>query len=289
MRSFTEQPELQAFLVVFLWGVNVVVMKMGINDMSPVLYTAIRFSIVTLLLLPFCKVPRDQMVSVALIALIMGVGHFCVLSIGISYVESAVVGLILLLGAPFSSLLAFIFIGERLSYKQMLLILIAMSGACIPTLIENQIDAQIGCLIVLLSMLTWAIGNLMIRRVSGLPTLTVQFWIGALSAPICFALYHLNPPAASVAEQITLTSAASLVYVVCCSSILGYAIWYKLIRNHGVNRIVNLVLLQPVITLIAGYLLLGEVLSLNQQVGAGIMILSMFYFLRLERRKQAKG
>ena len=280
------KPALPALFVVLLWGLNVVVMKIGVTDMSPVLYTALRFSLLSLLLLPFCRIPANMVRSIIAIALVMGVGHFCLLSIGISYVDSVVASLILLLGAPLSSLLAFIFLNERMQSLKVVFVFIAGLGAIVPTLLQGSVDIRIGALIILFSVLLWAVGNLQIRQLSQLPTLTLQFWIGLVSAPLCFFAYWLTPATTPIAEQLTLECALSLLYVVCCSSILAYSIWYRLLNRHGINAVVNYIILQPVVTMVAGYWLLSELMSQLQWLGAAITILSMWGFYQIDKGKK---
>ncbi|OMH33869.1 DMT family transporter [Motiliproteus sp. MSK22-1] len=279
--NILSKPALPALFVVLIWGFNVVFMKIGLTDMSPLLYTGMRFTLLSLLLLPFLRIPRELLRQVIVIALVMGIGHFCLLSIGISYVDSVVAGLILLLGAPLSSLLAFIFLNERLRLLQILAVVIAGFGATVPTLLQESIDIKAGALLILFCVLMWALGNLQIRKLSSLPILTLQFWIGFISAPLCFLAYWLNPDDRSIADQLTTESILSLLYVVSCSSILGYAIWYQLINRHGINSVVNYILLQPVITLIAGYWLLAELMTELQMIGAAVTLLSMWGFYQV--------
>ncbi|WP_432474232.1 DMT family transporter [Amphritea sp. HPY] len=269
---------------VAIWGLNVVVMKIGVTDMAPLLFTGMRFVLLSLLLLPFVKIPRTAIRQVIGLAMIMGVGHFCVLSIGLRYVDSVVAGLILLLGAPLSSLLAFIFLNERLRVLQMVAVCIAGLGAIVPTLLEGAVDIQAGALLILLCVLMWAIGNLKIRNLSNLPLLTLQFWIGFISAPLCLLAYWLNPAEVSLAAQFTSNSMLSLVYVVCGSSILAYWLWYQLIKRHGINSVVNFVLLQPVVTMVAGYLILGELMSGLQLAGGAVTLLAMWGFYHSGKR-----
>ncbi len=284
IKPLIDQPVMGALAVVFLWGLNVVMMKIGLNQMSPLLFTASRFALLALLLLPFCRIARHQMRDVATLALVMGIGHFCTLAIGISYVDSAVAGLILLLGAPCSSLLAFLFFNDRLRPLQVLALIGAVAGIATPTLRQQQLELQLGAAIILFSMLVWAIGNLLVKRVSELPILTVQFWIGIISSPLCFGLWLLQPDSRPLAEQYNAASISALCYVVGASSVLAYYIWYQLLNHHSINRIVNLTLLQPIITMGFGYLLLDELLSGPQLAGAAVTLAAMWLFYQARQR-----
>ncbi|WP_027856791.1 DMT family transporter [Marinobacterium jannaschii] len=284
LQPLIDQPVSGALAVVLLWGLNVVMMKIGLNDMSPLLFTASRFALLALVLLPFWRIARHQFRDIATLALVMGIGHFCTLAIGISYVDSSVAGLILLLGAPCSSLLAFLFLNERLRPVQVLALLGAVAGIATPILLQQQVELQLGAVIILFSMLVWAAGNLLVRRISDLPVLTVQFWIGIISSPLCMLLWWLQPDSRPFSEQLTGNSIASLLYVVGGSSVLAYYIWYRLISRHSINRIVNLTLLQPLVTMGFGYLLLDEMLSGLQLTGAAVTLAAMWLFYQARQR-----
>lgn len=277
-------PALATLLVVCIWGINVVVIKIGVTDMSPLLFTGLRFALLSALLIPFMKLAKDKIWPVFSLAMVMGLGHFCALSIGLSYVDSVVGGLIVLLGAPLSSLLAFIFLNERLKPLQMLAILLAASGAIAPTLLQGEVDMQLGALVILFCMLMWAVGNLQIRKLADVPLLSLQFWIGIISAPFCLLAYGLSPSEQSIAEQLTTNSILSLLYVVLGSSILAYWLWYQLITQQGINKVVNYVLLQPVATLIAGYVILGELMTTLQLAGAAVTVFAMWLFYQSSKR-----
>ncbi|HEX7417242.1 MAG TPA: EamA family transporter, partial [Steroidobacteraceae bacterium] len=48
-------------LVTLLWGFNLVSSKVGLEYLPPFLFTALRFALVALLLLPFLRIRRGQM------------------------------------------------------------------------------------------------------------------------------------------------------------------------------------------------------------------------------------
>ena len=79
------KPALGASLVAAIWGFNIVVMKIALNDMDPLLFTAARFLLLTMVLVPFVKISTAQLKLLLPIALVMGLGHFYVLAGGNFY------------------------------------------------------------------------------------------------------------------------------------------------------------------------------------------------------------
>ena len=272
------KPALGATLVAAIWGFNIVGMKIALNEMDPLLFTAARFLLLALVLLPFVKLSRSQIRPLLPIALVMGFGHFYLLAVGISMIPGVIASVCFLLGAPFSALLSYLFLQERLTRIQSLAIIAATLGAILPTILMGQNELQWGVLIVVLSTFMWAVGNIQIRKLDTLPVLTVQFWIAIITAPLCLVAFLLQPDAAPILAQFTLKTMASIAYVVFCSSLLSYSLWYGLIHRHGISRLAGFILLQPVFTLTFGYLLLGETLTLWQLVGSSVTLSGIYIY-----------
>ncbi|MBT7329570.1 MAG: EamA family transporter, partial [Oceanospirillaceae bacterium] len=156
------KPALGATLVAAIWGFNIVGMKIALSDMDPLLFTAARFFLLALVLLPFVKISHQQIRPLLPIALVMGLGHFYLLAVGISIVPGVIASVCFILGAPFSALLSYLFLNERLSQVQSVAIVTATLGAMLPTLLIGQSELQWGILIVVLSTFMWAVGNIQI-------------------------------------------------------------------------------------------------------------------------------
>ena len=124
----------------------------------------------------------------------------------------------------------------------------------------------------------WAVGNIQIRKLKQLSVLSIQFWIAIITAPLCFFAFLLQAQAAPILPQFTSSTMLSLTYVVLCSSILSYSLWYGLIHRHGMSRVAGFVLLQPFFTLTFGYLVLGESLTLWQLVGSSITLCGVYVY-----------
>ena len=272
------KPALGATLVAAIWGVNIVCMKVALNDMDPLLFTSARFLLLAIVLLPFVKISTAQLQPLLPIALVMGLGHFYLLAIGISIVPGVIASVCFLLGAPFSALLSYLFLNERITPLQTIAIILATLVAMLPTLLLGQSDLQWGILIVILSTFMWAVGNIQIRKLKQLPVLSIQFWIAIITAPLCFVAYLLQADAAPMLPQFTTSTMLSLTYVVLCSSILSYSLWYGLIHRHGMSRLAGFILLQPFFTLTFGYLILGETLTLWQLVGSSITLSGVYIY-----------
>ena len=274
------KPSLVAILVTAIWGFNMVGMKAVLTDMDPLLFTSARFLLLAIVLLPFVKISKTQLRPLLPIALVMGLGHFYLLAVGLSIVPGVVASVCFLLAAPFSALLSYLFLNERITQIQTLAIIIATLGAMLPTLLSGQSDLQWGMLIIILSTFMWAIGNIQIRKLKQLSVLSIQFWIAIITAPLCFSAYLLQADDTPILPQFTTITIMTLFYVVLCSSLLSYSLWYGLIHRHGMSRVAGFILLQPIYTFIFGYLLLGEILTFWQLVGSSVTLFGVYVYFK---------
>ncbi|MDB9957955.1 EamA family transporter [Oceanospirillaceae bacterium] len=273
-------PALGAILVTAIWGVNMVAMKAIVTDMDPLLFTSARFLLLAVVLLPFVKITIAQLRPLLPIALVMGLGHFYLLAVGLSIVPGVVASVCFLLSAPFSALLSYLFLNERITLVQTLAIIVATLAAMLPTLLTGESDLQWGMFIVILSTFMWAIGNIQIRKLKELPVLAIQFWIAIITAPLCFVAYLLQADNVAILPQFTTSTILTIMYVVLCSSILAYSFWYGLVHRHGMGRLAGFILLQPIYTLIFGYLILGETLTLLQLVGSLVTLTGVYTYFK---------
>lgn len=275
-----KHPVLTALLVTAIWGLNVVAIKIGVSEVSPALFNFLRFSLVTLILLPFWRVAWKDLPLLIGLSLLMGIGHFFLLSVGTDYVDSNTAVILIMLGAPISSLLVYLLGLEKMSTTQSLGIAIAFTGAVAPLLISGSIDLKIGAAFIFFAMVAWATTNIYIRRLKEVRMISFQFWIGLVSTPVCLISWYLGEETASMFDQVSVKVMLCVLYMVLFSSILAYSLWFATLSQHGVNKVVNITLLQPVFTAISAYIILQDLPELAQLIGAGITVggIYLYYF-----------
>ena len=132
-----------AILVAAIWGGNFVAAKIGVAYFPPFLLTAIRFTIVGALILPFVPVPnRQQLWGIAQVSLVLGTLHFSLLfaaiGSGLHIASAAVIGQ---LGVPFACLLGAIFLEDKLGMWRSAGMMISFLGIVIvagtPNILAN--------------------------------------------------------------------------------------------------------------------------------------------------------
>lgn len=268
---------LLAICVVTLWGLNFIAVKVAVQTIPPFLLTALRFALVAAVLAPLFRPARHQWKGIIGIALVLGVGHFGLMFVGVAGMDAASAAIITQLGVPFSALVAWVAFGEKLGLGRSIGLILAFSGVALLAG-EPSLPSLVPVLILVAAMVAWAISNVQVKRLGDINPLALNGWMAVFAAPMLLVLSltlesgHAQLPARLLADWKPL---AGLAYTVIASSLVAYTLWYGLLARHPMNRVVPVTLLGPVVAVAGGVLVLGETLTWQKLVGGAITILGV--------------
>ncbi|HAH12716.1 MAG TPA: EamA family transporter, partial [Pantoea agglomerans] len=75
-------------MVVSIWAFNNVAVKWGLLELPPLFLTFMRFVVVAIVLVPFCRINRQQLPWLLLLAFTFGFMHFSLLFVGLRYTDA---------------------------------------------------------------------------------------------------------------------------------------------------------------------------------------------------------
>ncbi|MEO3988717.1 O-acetylserine/cysteine exporter [Pseudocitrobacter cyperus] len=298
----TRKDGLLALLVVIVWGINFVVIKVGLHNMPPLLLAGLRFMLVAFPAIFFVARPKVPFRLLLGYGLTISFGQFAFLFCAIKFgMPAGLASLVLQAQAFFTIILGAFVFGERLQGKQVAGISLAVFGVLV--LIEGSLNGQhvglLGFMLTLAAAFSWACGNIFNKRImqheSKPAVLSLVVW-SALIPIIPFILSSLIFDGATRMAQsllaIDLMTILSLVYLAFAASIIGYGIWGALLGRYETWRVAPLSLLVPVVGLASAALLLDETLSALQLLGAVLIMAGLFinvFGLRLPGMRAARG
>ncbi|MGE4371031.1 MAG: EamA family transporter, partial [Burkholderiaceae bacterium] len=158
---------LAALVVITAWGLNFVVIKIGLSEFPPLLMGALRFTLVAIPAVFFIKPPALPWRTVVLYGATISLGQFVFLFAAI-YVgmPAGLASVVLQSQAFFTTLIAAVFLGERIRRHNVVGLLVAALGL---VLIQQGAVAGTlsltGFLMTLAAGLSWAIGNIVTKGV----------------------------------------------------------------------------------------------------------------------------
>ena len=269
-----------ALLVVLIWGVNFVVIHMGLVGVPPLLLGALRFLLVALpavFLVPRPRIPFRWLLAYGLT---ISFGQFALLFSAMQVgMPAGVASLVLQAQMIFTLLFGALLLGERWQRHQPAALGLATLGLLVLASQQQAGGMSLaGFLLTLGAAASWGLGNIVTRRISQLGQvnlLGLVVW-GALVPPLPFlaAAYWLEGPTEMVnaLSHLSWLSLLAILYLALMATIVDYGLWGRQLQRYPVAQVAPLTLLVPVVGLLAARLLLDERLQGGQWVGIGLVL-----------------
>ncbi|EPZ1220732.1 O-acetylserine/cysteine exporter [Salmonella enterica subsp. enterica serovar Uganda] len=291
-----------ALLVVVVWGLNFVVIKVGLHHMPPLLLAGLRFLLVAFPAIFFVARPKVPLTLLLGYGLTISFGQFAFLFCAIKFgMPAGLASLVLQAQAFFTMALGAFVFSERLQRKQLAGIALAIIGVLV--LIEASLNGQhiamSGFMLTLAAAFSWACGNIFNKKImqhSPRPAVMSLVVWSALIPILPFLLSSLLLEGAAHITQslitIDMTTILSLLYLAFVATILGYGIWGALLGRYETWRVAPLSLLVPVVGLASAAVLLGETLTGMQLAGAVLIMAGLYinvFGFRVRRTARVRG
>ncbi len=262
---------LLALSVAVCWGVNFVVIDVGLDSFPPLLFAALRFTLTALPAVFLVGRPQVSWRVVAAMGMLTSAGQFGFLFVAIhTGLPAGLASLVLQLQAVFTVSLAVAFLGERPGRRQLLGMACALGGvgliaagraAAVPLGALGLCVAAAAC---------WGSGNVITRAARPPAPLALLVW-SSLVPPLPLAGLSLLLERGD-AVTIDGSGVLALTYVVVVSTFFGFGTWTWLLSRHDASRVAPFTLLVPVIGIASAWLALDERPNGPELVGALIVL-----------------
>jgi O-acetylserine/cysteine efflux transporter len=268
-----------ALVVILAWGVNFVVIKVGLHGVPPMLLGALRFALAAFPAVLFVKPPRVPLRWLFAYGLTISFGQFALLFYGMSIgMPAGLASLVLQAQAFFTLIFAVMFLGERFRAANVVGLLIAAGGLAVIGMQGGTSMTFAGFVFTLAASAMWALGNVATKRMGPVDLVSLVVW-ASLIPPLPFlGLSLIFEGPARIAASLTaipLISVAAIVYLSFVATLLGYSLWGKLLSRYQASQVAPFSLLVPVIGLASAAGLLGESLSVMQIAGAVLVMIGL--------------
>ena len=278
---------LMAVSVAVIWGMGFVVAKSAMSHFSPILLMALRFLLTALIMLWLFRPPIALLRQLFWIALVSAAIQYSLTFNGLNGIEASTAALLVQLEVPFGLIMAWLMLGDRLTVRQFVGIFVSFTGA-IFILGEPRLEGNlIYAFLVVAGAFTWAVGQVMIKRLDEVNGFMLITGIALFAAPQLFVASLLFE--ADQVEQIRHAGWEhwfGVVYLGIVMTAIGYAIWYYLIGVYSVNKVMPFLLLLPVTSVAGGIFFLGEELTTRILVG-GILAVTGVAIITVQRNRFA--
>jgi O-acetylserine/cysteine efflux transporter len=278
-----------AILVAVIWGLAFVASRIALDELSPALMTALRFGIAAVPCL-FLKKPKVAWPLLIAISFTLFLGQFLAQAYGIKRgVPVGLSSVIVQSQALFTIAFAAIAFGEVPSPVQTAGIGVATVGLLMICGTVGY-DFSVGAFAVLMiSPISFAIGNLLLRRARGVPMFDLFAWLCLTAAVPLFALALLIDgvaPTFNSLTQISLTGLLCMLALGGISTSIAYWLWGRLLRDYPAAQVVPFALLVPFVGSAASSVVFGEKFGTLRLAGM-VTVVGGIAVMLLAKRAQA--
>ncbi|GAA2567757.1 DMT family transporter [Winogradskya consettensis] len=251
-------------LVSFLWGIPYFLIKVAIEDLSPIVVVAGRIAIGALVLIPVAAARgslaklRGHTGPVLALSAVHILVPFTLITYGETHISSSLTGLLIAIEPAVIALL--MARTEPLNRGRVLGLLVGFAGVAVLVGVDVSGDrwGLLGAAMVLLAALSYAVATILVqRRLSDVPAEALTGATTTISAVILIPFALLALPS----EPVGLPAWGALAVLgVFCTAVALLA-FYQLIGLAGANRAGLVTYLNPVVAVLLGVLLLDEHLA----------------------------
>lgn len=267
---------LAAIAVALVWGLNFVVIKLGLHDFPPFLFSALRFALAAFPAVFFLGRCPVRWRTLLFIGVVLGVIKFGLLFWSIQAgLGAGLASLVLQSQVFFSVILAAILYHERVTRWDMAGLGLGVVGLAV---IASQGGAPSvplsGLALVVGAAGAWAVANMALRRLKGVPPFHFMVWMSVVPVvPLLLLSWMFEAPQAGYAlMHLTWHGVGVIVYVAMLATLFGYAVWGRLLSLYPAATVTPFALLVPVFGILGGWLFLGETLTLPVMAGLALIL-----------------
>lgn len=266
-----------AVAVAAVWGVNFVMIDIGLDHFPPLLFSALRFTLAAFPAVLFAGRPPTRWRWVIAVALTLGVAKFSLLFAGIAAgMPAGLSSLVLQSQAVFTTAFAVLLLRERPGRRRVIGLAVAALGIGVVAVRLGAGGLPAGAFgLILGSAVAWGLSNVATRRAAPTDALRFMIWVSAVAAlPLAVLSLLVEGPAADLAalRAIDAPAAGALLFVALISTLAGFGVWGALIRRYGASTVAPFSMLVPVFGIASAALLLGERVHATDVAGGVLVV-----------------
>ncbi|MCA9265036.1 MAG: DMT family transporter [Planctomycetales bacterium] len=288
-------PDVSLFSVAVIWGVNIPIMKNGLDHLDLYVFNAFRLAVSATVLAAFAvrarwrgsvPGPGIRWRHVATYAVLVGAVYQVLFLFGISRTTSGNTALIIATVPMWTALLARLFLREQLRWLAWSGLAVALVGTIIVALQKGDVavgtEHLIGNMFVLASALVWSAGTVysrpLLRDLSPMRL--------AASAAVTGIPVHLILAVGRYQESFAELKSVGLWMIILYSGVLSAGLaqpmWHYGVRHAGAAHAAIIQNLIPLVAIVSAWLTRGEVITVPQMIG-GVLILGGLLAMRSGR------
>ena len=276
-------------LFCLLWSFAFVAGKIGVTDCPPLILLTARFSLAGIVILGITALRGEAWSSLtwrdAAVFAILGVANNA-LYLGLGYtglktVSAGLGGLVVSANPVFTAVLAAVFLGETLTWRKVIGLVLGITG--VGFIVWHRLsvgtDSWHGILFTLASLASIVVGTILFKVLAPKGSLWVGNGVqnlvaGIVLLPIAFTFSDVSDIVPS--ERLL----GAFAFLVLGGSILGYLLWFHLLKVCGATAASAYHFLMPPLGMLFAFLVLGEHVEFRDLLGILPVALGIYLVTR---------
>src|SRR5690606_5194106 len=253
-----------------IWGVNNAAAKAATEWLPPMLTGALRFMLAAACLAWFVRPPFPNWKSLLIIVSVGGPIHYGLIYLAFWLAQDvSPVAVATQLWVPFTALFAFLLLRERISRYALIGMGVAFAGIAWMTLDAHAIADWKAILVGAAGSAAWAVTTVIARRTTSIPPLKMQGLLALTALPIlAFASALFERGQIEALRAAAPLVWASVIWAGLVSSVLATTLVFWLVQKREAGRVTPYLLATPVVSILIGWGLMGDVLTPQILTGA---------------------
>jgi len=274
-----------------VWGFNFVAAKYGVTHFPPIFFSGLRFVIVLAFAFPFIRYVRGQMRFVVGSALTMGVLHYSLMFTAMRLAdEVSSLAVVVQMFVPFSTVIAVIFLGERIGVWRIGGLVLAFSGVMVIAFDPGVFSYIEAVVLAMIAALAASVSTVFVRMMRDVSVFNLQAWLAIISAPGLLAVsWIFESGQMEAVYSADVLAWSSIAFSAIGASLVGHGIVFFLLRHYPVTVTMPYMLLTPVLGVIFAVLILGDTLTTRILIGGFITLAGVGLISLREAHKRAQA
>ena len=280
---------LLAFAIIyFVWGTTFLAIRVGVREVPPFLLAAMRFTVAGVVLYGWMIARGErspsgrQWMSAFLLALLIFVLDYGLLFWAEQRVPSGIAAVMMATIPVFMALSEIIFLRtQRVTVRLALALLIGIGGVAV--LMSHSLNLggapidRAGAVALIIAAMSWSVSSALTRKLPLPPSKVMSSGAQMLAGGVLLAL-----TAAALGEfrnfrpwTVSRGAWLSLLYLIVAGSIIAFTAYVWLIHHESPTKVGTYAYVNPVVAVLLGYFLGGEVLGLRTILGTVCVLISV--------------
>ena len=287
-------------IIYFVWGSTFLAIRVGVREVPPLVFACMRFFTAGAVLYAWMRMKGTpapnlrEWAAISVVALCIFVFDYGLLFWAEQRVPSGIAAVMLATIPVFMALSEILFLRtQQLTVRLAVALLVGIGGVLILVshsvgLAEKPIDPA-GAVALVIAAISWSIASAMTRKLplpeSKVMSSGAQMLAGGIMLAIAAAAFgefrgfHI--------QAISRGSWFALAYLIVAGSIIGFTAYVWLIHHESPTKVGTYAYVNPVVAVIVGYFLGGEVVGLRTLLGTLLVLVSVIVITTTRVKKPA--